>query len=424
MRSIYILVLLSINWLTARAQVPETVVDPNIKSIQFYQHGNQLSYPVLQLHGTEQLDLHFDDLAGDVKNISYTYQLCNADWTPSNLSHFDYIKGFSQVRISNYRYSSVAYTRYTHYQATLPDRSSMPSRSGNYILKVFLNSDTSQLLFTRRMMVVEERTSIGAMVQQPMGGLKFQTHQKIQFSINAPQDLNIVNPHQQTTVVILQNGRWDNAATGIKPSFFSRTKLEYNTERDAVFESGKEWRWVDLRSFRFQSDRIAEAVYKPNQAEVYLKPDGSRVSQRFNFYRDNNGRYSIETTETINPFWQGDYANIHFTYVPSNNNPLQGKDLFVFGELSGYKLDEGSRMEYNAEKGVYEKTLLLKQGFYDFNYATVETTGKKRSASFEFTEGNFWETANDYMIFFYYRPLGGRSDELIGFTTVSTALRR
>ena len=177
------------------------------------------------------------------------------------LSHFDFIKGFSQVRLNTYRISSIAFTKYTHYQAMIPDRNCIPSRSGNYMLKVFLNSDTSKLIISKRMMVVQEMSSVKAEVQQPFNGQLFRTHQKIQFRVNLNEQLNVVNAIQQIKVVIMQNNRWDNAVTDIRPTFFSRNVLEYNTENDCVFPAGKEWRWVDLRSFRLQSERIANAKY-------------------------------------------------------------------------------------------------------------------------------------------------------------------
>src|SRR5688500_9542555 len=120
------------------AQIPEKIFDPKIKSVQLFPNGNQLGYPIIRLGGSDQLELHFDDLDANIKNYSYTFQLCNADWTPGVLSHFDFIKGFSQVRLTTYRISSIAFTRYTHYQALLPDRNCVPSRSGNFILKVFM----------------------------------------------------------------------------------------------------------------------------------------------------------------------------------------------------------------------------------------------------------------------------------------------
>jgi hypothetical protein len=86
---------------------------------------------------------------------------------PPMLSQFDFIKGYSQVRISTYRLSSVAYTRYTHYQAFLPDRNCVPTRSGNYILKVFRDGDTAKLIISKRMLVVDQKSTTAALIQQP-----------------------------------------------------------------------------------------------------------------------------------------------------------------------------------------------------------------------------------------------------------------
>src|SRR5690606_22062925 len=166
------------------AQSPDSIYLPNIKTVKFYNAGNQLSVPVINLNGNEQLELHFDDLQADVKYYYYTYQLCNADWTPVNINQFDYLKGFTQSRINTYRFSSIAYTRYTHYQARLSERNSFITKSGNYLLKVYLDGDTSKLAFTQRLLVVDNKAAILAKVTQPFAPEYFRTHQKVQFTVD------------------------------------------------------------------------------------------------------------------------------------------------------------------------------------------------------------------------------------------------
>jgi len=410
--------------LPTAAQVPDAVYSSRVQTAQLYPYGNQLAYPMVRLNSSDRLELQFDDLDANVKNYYYTFQLCDADWTPSLLSTFDYISGFSQQRITNYRNSSIAFTRYTHYQAVLPDRNCVPTRSGNYILKVFLNGDTSRLAFTKRMLVVDSKATIAAQIQQPFGGEVFRTHQKVQFRVNLSEQLNVVNQLQQIKVVILQNNRWDNAAINLRPTFFSRTRLEYNTENDAVFPAGKEWRWLDLRSFRFLSDRIERANKNRNSTDIFVKPDADRSSQRFNFFRDNNGMYTIETTESINPLWQTDYATTYFTFVPPDRAAFVNRDVYILGRLTNYNLDDSAKMVFNEEKGVYERTLFLKNGYYDYCYVTIDKDDKKRKASFQFTEGNYWESENNYTILVYYRPLAGRSDELIALAQVNSLTGR
>lgn len=403
-----------------QAQIPEAIYSPRIKTVQLYSYGNQLSYPVLRLNSQDRLELHFDDLDAGVRNYSYTYQLCDADWKPAMLNQFDFIRGYSQERITNYRQSSIAFTRYTHYQAILPDANCVPTRSGNYILKVFRDGDTSKLIFTKRMLVVDAESSIVAQVEQPYNGQLFRTHQKIQFRVIVNDHVDLVNPLQQVKVAILQNNRWDNAATNLRPSFYSQHSLVYNTENDAVFPAGKEWRWLDLTSFRLQSDRVDHVNYSNTSTEIFVKPDGERSRLQINFYRDADGQYTIGTSENINPLWQGDYATVRFTYVPANHSPYTDKDLYLYGALTDYALTPATRMVYNAEKGVYEGSLFLKQGYYDYSYVTLDRGIPNPVPSFEFTEGNFWESENNYSILVYYRPLGGRSDELIGYSIINS----
>src|ERR1700753_88065 len=171
--------------LALRAQTPDFIYSPSIGSPQLYMAGNQLQYPILRLKSSDQMELHFDDLDdGAVKNYYYTFVLCNEDWTPADVSEFDYLKGFSQMRIDNYTLSSIALTRYTHYQAILPDPNCIPIHSGNYMLKVFLDGDTSKLAFTKRFMVLDAKTPIQYQLQQPQDFNIGHTHQHIQFRVN------------------------------------------------------------------------------------------------------------------------------------------------------------------------------------------------------------------------------------------------
>ena len=53
---------------TLRAQTPDFVYSASIGSPQLYMAGNQQQYPVLRLNSSDKMELHFDDLDGDVKN--------------------------------------------------------------------------------------------------------------------------------------------------------------------------------------------------------------------------------------------------------------------------------------------------------------------------------------------------------------------
>ena len=255
----------------------------------------------------------------------------------------------------------------------------MPSKAGNYLLKIFLNGDTSKLAFTKRVLILNNIVPIGVKILQPYNSQLARTHHKVQFSIDKTK-LNIFNPQQQLKVVVLQNYRWDNAITGIQPLFMKGNIFEYNGERDCLFPAGKEFRWADLRSFRFQSERISSINNNATPADVYLRPDPERTNERFLMTQDVDGFFDIDCTDANNPWWQGDYGNVHFTFLPNGHQPYPDKDVYIIGEMTGYAYNDSTKLQYNAEKGIYEKTFLLKQGYYSYTYVTkdIKARMKKR----------------------------------------------
>ena len=405
---------------SASAQrMPDVIYMSNIKTVKLFQLNNQESLPVIRLNSADQVELHFDDMDAYAKSYYYTFQLCNADWSEADLSPFDYLKGFQNQQIFQYRQSSVTLSKYMHYQVVLPESNCVPTKSGNYLLKIFLDGDTSKLAFTKRFFVVSSKAGVGGVISQPFNNQLYNSHQKIQFSVNASV-LNPMNPQQQINVVVMQNYRWDNIVTNIQPAFIRDNILEYNGEEDCLFPAGKEYRWADLRSFRFESERVAKVNRAVQPNELYLFPDGPRTRQGYLYMKDYNGWFDVSVTESINPWWQSDYGNVHFTFVPENHQPYTGKNVYLMGELTGNNTADDALMQYNADKGVYEKTLLLKQGYYNYTYATKDMNAKSAAADVALTDGNYWETENDYTIFVYYRSLSGRHDELVGFTTINS----
>ena len=69
-------------------------------------------------------------------------------------------------------------------------------------------------------------------------------------------------------------------------------------------------------------------------------------------------------------------------------------------------------MHYNEQDGVYEAAVLLKQGYYSYQYVVAKTDGTTAPVS---TEGSFYQTENKYQALLYYRGTGERTDRLVGY---------
>jgi hypothetical protein len=417
MKKILVFILAAATSLFAQGQIEEALFKESIQTALLHPSGNQMGLPVIKLGATAQLELHFDDLDGDYKNYYYTYQLCNADWTPAQLSYFDYVKGYTNNRINTFRLSNLARQRYTHYEAYLPEKNCMPTRSGNYILRVSLDGDTSRTVFIRRFMIVEEKVTIGSQVVQPFNTNFYRSHQRMSIRINA-QSLNVTNPQMQLKAVVMQNNRWDNALRNMPPTFIRGKEIEYNNDNELLFESGREWRWLDLRSFRFWSDRIQRIDVNNGKNDIIVKPDAPRSGIRYSYYQDLNGLFSIENSDRNNPNWQSDYGTTHFRFAPPGGQPYLNKDLYLIARFTRYGQAPFAKMSFNDTTGMYETKVFLKQGFYSYQYVLVDRKDKKINLTE--TEGNYWETENTYQVLLYYRQLGGRTDELVGFSTISS----
>ena len=405
------------------AQSPEGVYMPTIHGVKLYKRGNQQSIPLIRLNSNEQLEIHFDDLDPNIKDYYYTYVLCDANWQPADLSPFEYIKGFQQERFSDYQVASISQTNYIHYSALLPNKDCMPSKSGNYLIKVYLDSDTAQLAFTKRLFIVNNKVSIVGSIMQPYDNSLVATHQKLQFTVNTG-DLGDPNPAQQLKVVAVQNYKWDEGRYNLQPAFIRDNSIEYDGERDCIFESGKEYRYADLRSSNFLSYSIDRANRDVVPNDISLKIDGSRLKQQYSFYVDLNGWMVLGGSDVPEKWWNSDYANVTFRYAAGGGQPLDGKDIYIVGELTGNHIDENSKMTFNYSKGIYEKTLLLKQGIYSYNYATKDVNNPDAPSSYALTEGNYWETENDYTVLVYYHSYSSRNDELVGVGVLNSKTSR
>src|SRR5207237_1544547 len=111
-----------------------------------------------------------------------------------------------------------------------------------------------------------------------------------------------------------------------------------------------EWRWHDLSDFHLQTDRVRTAEYKKNSTDIFVRTDRESAAERYIYYRDINGMYTVETTQSINPFWQSDYATVHFSFLPPDSIPYAGKDVYLFGQLTDYAFTDSTKMQFNPDK--------------------------------------------------------------------------
>ncbi|MCB0589635.1 MAG: DUF5103 domain-containing protein [Phaeodactylibacter sp.] len=395
-----------------------------IRSVKFHIEGLYLSYPVIELGGAARVTLSFDDLDGDTKDYFYKVVHCDRDWKPSQLTELEYVEGYTEERIQNFEFSFKTLWPYTHYELTLPNQDTRFTKSGNYMLFVYDDTYDRQLVLARRFVVVDPKVTIDPRVLRASQVSKFRTHQEIDFVVNH-EKFKIQNPMAEVRATVMQNGRWDNALTDISPKFIRSNALLFDYQDVIVFPGGKEFRFADLRSFRLVSFNIYSVERTDDGFVVQLKYDEPRAGEAYTSFNDLDGNFIIETTDQPNNTLSAEYADVVF-YL-KRDQPYYGKEVYLFGGLTDWDILPEYRMEYDEGLGAYVGQALLKQGYYDYAYATLpvatnDKKGPKPQPSLTEIEGSWHETENQYTILIYYRPFGSRYDQVIGSVTFSSNL--
>ena len=386
------------------------ILDADVASVKLSLNGSPLSLPMLQINAPNgAMVLEFDHLGDETQEYQYTILHCDSHWQPSDLQDNEYINGYTDDRILDFNSSFNTRAPYTHYVVRLPNANMRWTKSGNYLLRIFEENDERTPVLERRFCVAEPAWRVEAEFVRPAQVSKQETHHEIDFRINY-KDSRISNPMTEVQTVIMQNGRWDNAIGPLRPYATRNNELVYDYQDKIVFPAGREFRYFDISTFNNRSDRVRSIlVNKNDQYEVTLETDRSRATSAVSFRSDLNGQFSIENQNPNQSLLQADYAWVLFSIL--QNAPLDGEDVYLFGEFTDWQPKPAFKMTYNEEAHAYWGEAFLKQGFYNYAYQVVsQPTSVPDETGLE---GNDYRASNQYTILAYFRPYGTRYDRLM-----------
>lgn len=386
------------------------IFNERIATVQVVAGDDWLSPPVTNLYGNP-IHISFDDLTHEYHRYTYKIEHCEADWSVSDqLFETDYIDGFTEGNIiDDVEESLNTNVLYTHYRLSIPNEHCRLKMSGNYRLTVIDDNNDDEPMFSVCFYVVNPQIGVSLNVSSNTDIDINSSHQQVTMGVKYA-GLRVINPTEQIQTVVMQNGRWDNAVVNARPQFTMSDGLTWQNCRDFIFDAGNEYHKFEVLDTDHPTLGIDRIRWDGKVFHAFVIPDEPRPNYLYD--EDANGAFYIRNSDNIENDRISDYVRVHFQLLCPE--PVDG-DVYLNGVWTNDQFLPEYRMEYDEMSRSYEAEVLLKMGYYSYQYVLIDNKGYAQVMP---TEGSFFQTENKYQAFVYYREPGGRADLLLGYQQV------
>lgn len=383
-----------------------------VRTVQVIVNDDPLLPPVTDMRG--RVEIGFDELSHEYTRYIYKVEYCNADWTPATeVFESDFMEGFNGLPIEDYETSFNTTVLYTHYRFSFPNDDVRLKLPGNYRVRVYSDERGAS-----EDPVLEACFSLCQPMMNMTGevlnntDIDFQQrHQQLTFAISYG-NCRVVDPARELKTVVMQNRRWDTAVVNLPPNIQHARGAEWNHRRDLIFDAGAEFHKFEILDVRLNGMNVDKMAWIGEQYHATL----FAVAPQHNYTSDEdvNGGYVIRHTGDEENDTQCEYLFVHFLL---QRPQLPGGDVYVCGFWNNGSPDPECKMHYDEQLHAYECGVLLKQGYYNYQFRHYDSDGR---GSTLLTEGDFYQTENEYLVLLYYRPQGARYDALVGVLKVAS----
>ena len=381
------------------------IFDSTFKTLQLSVNGNYFQPPIININTDDYLTVEFDEIAENRRYLRYSLQHCNADWTPSLLVEPEFTEGFNLANIEDYDFSQTTLTHYVHYWFLFPNPDLKITKSGNYLIKIFDESDPDNVLLQARFYASEAVAATSAEITSRTDIDYNKSHQQLSLGVDCTK-AGVQNVFTDLKVHVMQNCREDNAVTLTSPTRVVARKVYFEHLKQLIFPAGNEYRRFENISVHFPGMRVDNVEYHHPYYHARLFTDYQRSLDQYVYDSTQFGRFFIREYNSEQSNIEAEYVVVHFALEAPH---YPDYDIYLDGDFLQHKFSPESIMTYNRATDCYEKTLLLKQGAYNYQYLAV----KNGVGHTDIVEGDNYQTVNEYTILVYNRNPGERYDRLI-----------
>ncbi len=390
-----------------------TLLAEHIHTLRAAVDGEDTFVPVVQLGGGQTLEFSFDDFTHEYRRYTYRVEHCDYEGRPTeDLFSSDYVtSGDDEEVIDSYEPSQNTSVLYNHYSLAIPSSRMRILKSGNYRLTISTENDEGETVPVIRTYfgVVDPQIRLSATCTTNTDVDWNGAHQQLSVNVDMGS-LVLRDAGEEYKLVILQNGRYDNRVVAPRPTSQSGQQLIWDHSRELIFDAGNEFRKMEFLSHRYPGMHGESMKWFEPYYHYILFPDTPR--RNYLYDEDQNGISVVRTENSSSPETEADYALVHFVL---QTEEVPGATLYVDGRWASGGFQPATAMHYDAASGQYEAAVLLKQGYYNYQYLAVpDADGQSGVGSTVPVEGNYYQTENEYTFLSYYRATGDRYWQMVG----------
>ena len=389
------------------------VLAPDFQSLQVMVNNDWLAMPVMELGSADRVTISFDQLSHDYHRLVYHIEPCNPDWTPAEgLFESDWLEGFNDRPIDDYRNSLNTTVLYTHYRMQLPNDDTRLTMSGNYRVHIVDEDNDSQEVIVVELRVVEQRADIGMSVTTNTDIDLNTRYQQIALNVGYGP-LRVTDAASQIQTFVLQNGREDNMKVNVRPNYVTPQRMTWEHNRHLIFEGGNEYHKYELLDPSHPTMGIDRLAWDEQQRSFHAFPFAVEPRRNYVYDEDADGGFIIRNFDNTEIDYTSDYVNVHFKAKPARRYEdatviIEGK--WTTGQPSTYV------MHYDSSDQSYNAVVLQKLGYYNYQLLIADLDGTTHPMP---EEGSFYQTENKYQCLVYYRGTGERAWRLVGFKEIT-----
>ena len=346
--------------------VPGQIVSSDlVRSIRLAKAGNPASAPIIDINSNEQLELKFEMLEFDNRQLRIQFTHHNPDWSRSPLPpEFFLDRSFTLYLDSGTLNRGTQRPRYRQYSYTFPNEQFSFTRSGNYMLRIE-DQHNGYLLFSLPFFVMENEGTVISSVERITAPRRDMRIAHVPVSRYLLTD-ETEQPQFDLEFYFVQNQFWGRTKKATELDFSSPDEVYFQLSRTHAFIGDYEFLELRLDDLSQQNPQVFEA--SPQE-----------IPPRLLLFDDARGFASTGRLLTFGRFGNPDmglnarYANVIFSFDPGEFD--EDAEIYMLGDFNNWSVNSRNRLRFNSETGRWQAGSIIKEGIYHYKYVLMDEDG-------------------------------------------------